>query len=37
MIDGITLSAAMVPVVAVGALLGIWVIVLYGSSFFGPR
>jgi len=32
MIDG-----AMVPVLAVGILAALWVIVLYGSQFFGPR
>jgi hypothetical protein len=32
MVDG-----AMVPFIAVGVLAAIWVVVLYGSSFFGPR
>jgi hypothetical protein len=32
MIDG-----AMMPVLAVAILAAIWAIVLYGSSFFGPR
>ena len=32
MIDG-----AMLPVLAVAILAAIWAIVLYGSSFFGPR
>jgi hypothetical protein len=37
MIDGIMVNGAVVPFIAVGFLLGVWVIVLYGSSFFGPR
>jgi hypothetical protein len=32
MVDG-----AMVLVLAVGILAAIWAIVLYGSSFFGPK
>jgi hypothetical protein len=32
MVDG-----ALVPVIAVGLLAVVWTIVLYGSSFFGPR
>ncbi len=32
MLDGI-----MVPVVSVGVLAAIWVVVLYGSSYFGPK
>ena len=32
MVDGI-----MVPIIAVGVLAVIWTVVLYGSSFFGPR
>jgi hypothetical protein len=31
------LEGAMVPLFGVGVLATLWVIVLYGSSFFGPR
>jgi hypothetical protein len=30
-------NGMMVLVVAFGALAAVWIIVLYGSSFFGPR
>jgi hypothetical protein len=32
MVDGV-----MVPVLAVGVLAGIWIVVLYGSTYFGPQ
>jgi hypothetical protein len=32
MIDGM-----MVPVLAVAVLAAIWIVVLYGSTYFGPR
>jgi hypothetical protein len=32
MVDG-----ALVPVIGIGLLAAVWAIVLYGSSFFGPR
>jgi hypothetical protein len=32
MVDGV-----MVPVLAVGMLAMLWIIVLYGSRFFGPQ
>jgi hypothetical protein len=32
MLDGI-----MVPIVAIGVLAALWVIVIYGSSYFGPK
>jgi hypothetical protein len=30
-------DAALVPVIALGILAAVWAVVLYGSSFFGPR
>jgi len=32
MLDGV-----MVPVLAIGVLALIWVVIIYGSSFFGPK
>jgi hypothetical protein len=32
MIDGLW-----VPVIGVGALVGVWIVILYGSQYFGPR
>jgi hypothetical protein len=32
MLDGIW-----VPVVALGVLAALWIIVIYGSSYFGPK
>jgi hypothetical protein len=32
MVDG-----AMVPLIGVGFLVAIWIVVLWGSSYFGPR
>jgi hypothetical protein len=32
MIDGI-----MVPILAVAVLAAMWIIVIYGSTFFGPK
>jgi hypothetical protein len=32
MVDGI-----MVLVLAVGVLAAVWIVVIYGASFFGPR
>jgi hypothetical protein len=37
MIDGIIVDGALVPVIAVAALVAVWIIVLYGSRYFGPR
>jgi hypothetical protein len=31
-VDGI-----MVPVLALAVLAGLWIVVLYGSTFFGPK
>jgi hypothetical protein len=30
-------DGAMVPVIAIGILAIIWVVVLYGSRYFGPK
>jgi len=35
--EGRMVDGAMVPVIAVAALAAMWDIVLWGSSFFGPR
>jgi hypothetical protein len=32
MIDGI-----LVPIVAIAVLAALWIIVIYGSSYFGPK
>jgi hypothetical protein len=31
------LEGIMVPILAIGVLAMTWAVVLYGSSFFGPR
>ena len=31
------LEGIMVPIVAIGVLAMMWAVVLYGSSYFGPR
>jgi len=31
------LDGSMVPLVALGILAAIWVVVIYGSRFFGPK
>jgi hypothetical protein len=30
-------DGAWVPVIAIGILATVWLIILYGSTFFGPR
>jgi hypothetical protein len=35
--EGEMVDGTMVPVIAIGVLAAIWAVVLFGSSFFGPR